>query len=72
MFMKNAIKHKDFLFLIHLTTLSYYCSGRNSVIIKEQVQKVLAEVRGFKPLRLSLNQLGTLARHFKKRVSCVS
>ncbi|XP_065888730.1 E3 SUMO-protein ligase RanBP2-like isoform X2 [Dysidea avara] len=42
-------------------------SACNSIIVKEQVQKVIAEIRGFKPLRLSLNQLGALARHFKKR-----
>lgn len=32
------------------------------------MQRIIAEVRGFKPVRLSTRQLGTLAQHFKKRV----
>ena len=58
--------------ITYIMTLLYCCSARNSIIVKEQVQKVIAEIRGFKPLRLSLNQLGALARHFKKRVRCIS
>ena len=43
-------------------------SIHDSISVKEEMQKVIAEVRGFKPVRLSMKQLGTLAQHFKKRV----
>jgi len=43
-------------------------SIHDSITVKEEVEKVIGEVRGFKPVRLSIKQLGTLAQHFKKRV----
>jgi len=43
-------------------------SIQNSITVKEEMQKIIAEVRGFKPVRLSVKQLGRLAQHFKKRV----
>ena len=43
-------------------------SIHDSITVKEEVEKVIGEVRGFKPVRLSVKQLGTLAQHFKKRV----
>ena len=44
----------------------------DSITVKEEVEKVIGEVRGFKPVRLSIKQLGTLAQHFKKRVICIT
>ena len=49
-------------------SLSLLFSIYDSITVKEEIEKVIAEVRGFKPVRLSIKQLGTLAQHFKKRV----
>ena len=49
-------------------SLSLLFSIYDSITVKEEIEKIIAEVRGFKPVRLSIKQLGTLAQHFKKRV----
>ena len=68
-FWKNVLKlskrkARYYEILFSLLLFSIY----DSITVKEEIEKVIAEVRGFKPVRLSIKQLGTLAQHFKKRV----
>lgn len=75
-FWKNALKLSDrktryifsFLFSNTQSYLLLLFRIHNSITVKEEMQKIIAEVRGFKPVRLSIEQLGKLAQHFKKRV----
>ena len=73
-FWKNALKlsNRKARYLHILTILSSLLlllfSIHDSITVKEEMQRIIAEVRGFKPVRLSIRQLGTLAQHFKKRV----
>lgn len=75
-FWKNALKlsNRKTRYLIFIFYSQHYFivfvlfSIHDSITAKEEMQKVIAEVRGFKPVRLSVKQLGTLAQHFKKRV----
>ena len=39
----------------------------NNITVKEEIEKIFTEVRGFKPVGLSIKQV-RLAEHFKKRV----
>ena len=63
-FVPHKIFHVQYFILIVLTLYSIH----DGITVKEEMQRIIAEVRGFKPVRLSTRQLGTLAQHFKKRV----
>ena len=45
------------------------CSVGDAVGVKQTISEGLGLIRGCRPLRLSVDQLTSLAKHFKRRVS---